>query len=162
MKYSHSRKKFILIAILIQFLIFFRVKYYIGVRFVVWQKRLNFLPLFKVLAQKISCHLTLDVFQAVCCRSKMENPRWRIRDRFSVRTPEQYYPHNRNIPLLSPYCIIFGHSSLIALSITLTYVKGYNLVWIFLSDVQFSYTLAEWVSFTHVIKYPCCWPCSKW
>ena len=23
----------------------------------------------------------------------LENPRWRIRDRFSVRTPEQYYPH---------------------------------------------------------------------
>ena len=22
----------------------------------------------------------------------LENPRWRIRDRFSVRTPEQYYP----------------------------------------------------------------------
>ena len=25
----------------------------------------------------------------------LENPRWRIRDRFSVRTPEQYYPRQR-------------------------------------------------------------------
>ena len=39
----------------------------------------------------------------------LENPRWRIRDRFSVRTPEQYYPrkgyqtispHTRSLPLL--------------------------------------------------------------
>ena len=47
----------------------------------------------------------------------LENPRWRIRDRFSVRTPEQYYP---------PYLISVGEITLKSIPITI-YLSFLNL-----------------------------------
>ena len=39
---------------------------------------------------QLSWHLM--IFKLFVVDFYLENPRWRIRDRFSVRTPEQYYP----------------------------------------------------------------------
>ena len=46
---------------------------------------------------QLSWHLM--IFKLLVVEFYLENPRWRIRDRFSVRTPQQYYPPYRNSPL---------------------------------------------------------------
>ena len=43
---------------------------------------------------QLSWHLM--IFKLFVVDFYLENPRWRIRDRFSVRTPQQYYPQRFN------------------------------------------------------------------